>query len=308
MTTGTPLEDNSSVDSPRLLLVDDDASILTLLSEFVEGMGYPYSTASDGVEAMEAMERQPATVVITDLLMPRMDGMDLLKRIKSRWPDTDVIVITGHTREFRYTDVVREGASDFLQKPFSLDEFEAKLLRVLREHALRTMLRRLAVRDPLTDLYNRRFFEERIEEEAERAGRQGYPLFLILVDIDQFKEVNDTHGHHEGDRILKVLADVLIKSTRRHVDTPFRFGGDEFAVLVPQATERQACQIAERIRQNYEAGDVRGTTLSLGVAGFVRTQAPIRQDIDILIRNADDSLYAAKRAGGNCVLVNGRTG
>ena len=308
MTTDIPLEDNSSVDSPYLLLVDDDTSILTLLSEFVEGMGYPYSTARDGVEALEVMKRQPVTVVITDLIMPRMDGLELLKRIKMRWPETDVIVITGHTREFRYTDVVREGASDFLQKPFNLDELEAKLERVLRERALRTMLLRLAARDPLTDLYNRRFFEERIEEEAERAGRQEYPLFLILVDIDQFKEVNDTYGHHEGDRILKVLAGVLIKSTRHHVDTPFRFGGDEFAVLVPQATERQACQIAERIRQNYEAAEVSGTTLSLGVAGFVRTQAPIREDIDVLIRSADNALYAAKRAGGNCVMVNGGTG
>jgi len=288
----------------RMLVVDDDPTILSLLGEFLDSLNYQYRTALNGIEALQLLEQASCTIVITDLLMPKMNGMELIPKIKEMWPDTDIIVMTGYSRDFRYTDVIGAGASDFIQKPFNLNELEAKLNRVIRERALRAMLRRLSIRDGLTDLYNRRFFEQRLEEEAERASRQGYPLFLIMLDLDNFKELNDCFGHQAGDRVLKSLAQVIRGSTRKYVDIAFRYGGDEFAVIVPQASLEQVEQIAERMRRNFlEADGIGTTTISLGVSRFKREHERIRHDINVFVHEADDAMYAAKKAGGNRVVL-----
>ena len=286
----------------QLLLVDDDPTILNLLAEFVSRLGHQYRTAGDGLEAMSLLEQSSSTIVITDLLMPRMDGMELIREIKKLWPETDVMAITGYSRDFHYTDVIKAGACDFIQKPFNLDELEAKLNRIIRERGYRTLLKRLSIRDVLTDLYNRRFLDQKLEEEAQRATRQDYPLFLIILDLDNFKELNDTLGHQAGDEVLQRLAGVLNNSIRRNVDIPFRYGGDEFAVMIPQAGTEQVKQIAKRIRRNYLNEDIGKTSLSLGVARFRRTNSGLREDINEFIHKADVSMYTAKKAGGNKVI------
>ena len=286
----------------QLLLVDDDATILDLLAEFLSRLGHQYRTAGDGLEAMSLLGQSSATIVITDILMPRMDGMELIRKIKKLWPETDVMAITGYSRDFHYTDVIKAGACDFIRKPFNLDELEAKLNRIIRERGYRALLKRLSIRDVLTDLYNRRFLDQKIEEEAQRATRQNYPLFLIILDLDNFKELNDTLGHQAGDEVLRRLAHVLRNSIRRNVDIPFRYGGDEFAVMIPQAGTKQVKQIAERIRRNYLNEDIGKTSLSLGISRFRRTNSGLPEDINEFIRKADDSMYAAKKAGGNKVI------
>ena len=198
-----------SDEQQRLLLVDDEAAILNLLGSYFKQKGINYRTARDGIEALERMEEAPVTIVITDLLMPRMDGMKLIRKIKERWPDTDIITITGYKKNFSYTDVISAGASDFISKPFNFDELEAKLNRIIRERTLRAQLQRLSTRDPLTELYNRRYFDSKIKEETERAVRQGYPIYLMIIDLDNFKQVNDEYGHQTGDYLLTALADVL---------------------------------------------------------------------------------------------------
>ncbi len=294
-----------TLEDQKILIVDDDRAIIFLLKEFLEGLNVELHMAADGVEALSVLEKNEVSIVITDLLMPRLGGMELTKRIKETWPDIDVLVMTGYGKEFSYTDVIRAGASDFIQKPFHLNELEAKLNRIVRERAMRHQLKMLSVKDPLTALYNRRFFEQRIEEEIERACRQRYPLYFFMVDLDNFKELNDTLGHQRGDEVLKLLARILTASTRRFVDTVFRYGGDEFVVIVPQANYQQALTIAERIRSNYFASDERqGTTLSIGVACFSCYECDgIRRDIHKLIRNADDAMYEAKKLGGNRVFA-----
>ncbi len=286
-----------------IIVVDDEEGILKIVSQFIEFLGFSVRTVQNSLDVLRLMEEEEATIVITDLLMPRMDGMELIKELKSRWPDVDVIVMTGYAKDFSYTDVINVGASDFIQKPFNLNELEAKLRRIIKERNLRGALRRLSTRDVLTDLFNRRYFEQRIEEEAERAFRQQYPLFLLIVDIDKFKPINDNYGHEEGDKILKMLADVLISSTRKHVDSCFRFGGDEFAIIVPQASIEQVINIAERICSNFASLNTRGATLSIGIAQFVRTDNMLRDDLSELIRCADEAMYIAKKDGGNNVVV-----
>ncbi|MBA2848308.1 diguanylate cyclase [Thermosulfuriphilus ammonigenes] len=287
----------------KLLLVDDDASVLSLLAEFVAHLGYPYKTAKDGLEALKRLEKEDFDVVITDLIMPRLDGLSLIKEIKKHWPEVDVIVITGYGREFRYSDVIKAGASDFINKPFDLDELEAKLSRVLRERALLAELQRLTREDPLTGLYNRRFFEDKLKEECHRAWRLKHPLFLMMIDIDHFKEYNDTYGHQAGDEVLKGLAEVIKSSIRQNVDWGFRYGGDEFSVIVTHAGPEEIRKVAERIRRRYEAKNFEPTSISIGVAPFRCQNDPSPRDIDDLIFRADEALYEAKKAGGNKIIV-----
>jgi two-component system cell cycle response regulator len=287
----------------QLLIVDDDPIILNLLAEFLSNLGYQYRIAGNGLEAMSLLKESSATIVITDLVMPRMDGIELIRKIKRLWPETDIIAITGYSQDFSYTDVIKAGACDFIRKPFNLDELEAKLNRIIRERGYRALLKRLSIRDILTDLYNRRFLDEKLEKEAQRATRQNYPLFLIILDLDNFKELNDTMGHQAGDEVLQRLASVLSDSIRRNVDIPFRYGGDEFAVMIPHASTKQVKQIAERIRRNYLNEDMGNTSLSLGISCFRKTNGGLREDINEFIRKADDSMYTAKKAGGNRVIL-----
>jgi two-component system cell cycle response regulator len=289
-------------ETQQLLIVEDDPIILNLLAEFLSNLGYQYRIAGDGLEAMSLLKESSATIVITDLLMPKMDGMELVREIKKLWPETDIIAITGYNQDFSYTDVIKAGACDFIRKPFNLDELEAKLNRIIMERGYRTLLKRLSIRDALTDLYNRRFLDKKLEEEAQRAIRQNYPLFLIILDLDNLKNLNDTLGHQAGDQVLQRLANVLSNSIRRNVDTPFRYGGDEFAVMVPLASTEQVKQIAERIRLNYLKEDIGETSLSLGISCFRRTSRGLREDINEFIRKADDLMYAAKKAGGNKII------
>ncbi len=295
-----------SEEKQRLLIVDDEPAIVGLLSDYFVQKGYQFSTAGNGVEALEQLKQAPATIVITDLMMPKMDGITLIKRINERWPETDIIAITGYKKDFSYTDVINAGASDFISKPFNFDELDAKLSRIIRERNLRAELKRLSIRDPLTDLYNRRYFDHHINEEMERAIRQGYPLFLMVVDIDGFKRVNDEFGHQAGDDILVNLANVLRSSTRNHVDIICRYGGDEFAIIVPQATDSQMEAIAQRMRNNYHKIDHKGTTLSIGVSCMSKECGNTWRDVNALIKRADDAMYAAKRAGGNRVVFYGK--
>jgi len=286
----------------KILIVDDDASIRELLSQFLERKGLAHTTAENGKKALELLENYTFTIIITDLIMPQIDGLELLKIVRQSWPETDVLVMTGYTKNFSYTDVIYAGASDFIQKPFSLDEIEAKLKRVIRERQLRHALKRLSVRDGLTDLYNRRYFDQKIKEEAARALRQKYPLYLVMMDLDNFKKLNDTDGHQEGDRILNVLADTLRNSTRKNVDLCFRFGGDEFAVLIPYASQKQAEAIAERIRTNFLKENVKSVTLSLGLARLGQGD-DVNELCHKLISEADQALYAAKKEGGDRLIV-----
>lgn len=301
--TANKTDDDSQQFVTKILLVDDEPLLLRLLETSVASYGFDYESAEDGVEAVEKLEKGGFNVVITDMSMPRMDGMQLLKYIKENHPQTDVIVVTGFTETFTYTDVIKSGASDFISKPFNVDELEAKINRVIREQKLIRKLEHLSMCDVLTDLFNRRCFDMKLQEEIPRAHRQGYPVFLILVDVDNFKQYNDEFGHQAGDKVLQAIGRILVQCTRDNVDWSFRFGGDEFAVIIPYASLGQAVQIAERILQRYrESGFSENTSLSAGLAQFVRHPGRSwSEDINDLVARADKALYESKNAGGGTV-------
>lgn len=283
----------------HILAVDDDPEIRDILHEILTHLGHTSVTAADGLDALEKLSEHHFDMVVTDLRMPRMDGIELIKRIKVGFEDVDVIAITVYGTDYSYTEVIRVGASDFIDKPFNINELEAKINRIIRERSLRAELKRLSTRDGLTGLYNRRYFDDNLRQEAIRAFRQNYNLYLLFIDLDNLKGYNDNYGHQQGDDLLRELAKIILGNIRRDVDSAYRYGGDEFAVVVPHARRQQALMVAERLIAEYNKRDLTPTSLSIGLAKLKGTGDTLEGDLQTLIREADRALYRAKTSPGN---------
>lgn len=289
----------NSAERPQVLIVEDDSLVRKLLAVSMRTFGFDCAEASNGREAMKILEQQAFEIVVTDMVMPEVSGMELLAHIKGHYPQTSVIVVTGYNGVFSYVDVIQAGASDFIIKPFNSDELEAKIKRILREKEMVRRLEFFSNCDSLTELFNRRYLDQKIKEEVHRADRQGYPFFLIMLDVDNFKAYNDEYGHQEGDKLLIKLAKILKSCTRADVDLVFRHGGDEFAVTAPYISAQQVAQVGERIIALFNDQGFGTTSLSLGAAEFVRGQGQLEDDIFSLFRRADQALYTAKNQGRN---------
>lgn len=288
----------------KVLIVDDDKKNLDLFGSYINSFGFNYDTAEDGQAAVKKLESDRFTIVLTDIVMPNMDGIHLLKYIREHHPKIGVIVITGYAESFTYTHMIKAGASDFITKPFFADELEAKLNRLVRELNLVRQLELHAVHDALTDLYNRRYFDNTIMAEVQRAERQGYKIFLQMVDVDNLKGYNDEVGHQEGDKLLQTLGRILTQSIRKDVDWAFRYGGDEFGVTFIQVELHHIIMIAERIQKEYQRKNFANTGVSIGIARFVRhTGSSWQEDIADLVARADKALYSAKNQGKNRVVT-----
>ena len=293
--------DQTTRTGKSVLCVDDDPGIRDLLKEFISSLGHRVITAVDGIDALEKLADGHFDIVVTDINMPRMDGIELIKRIKTEFDDVDIIVITAYAMTYKYTDIIALGASDFISKPFNIDELEAKLNRILRERRLRVGLRRLSTRDGLTGLYNRRYFDENLKHEASRAFRQNYSLYLLFIDLDGFKAYNDKYGHQQGDKLLRELAEVILDNIRKDVDSACRYGGDEFVIILPHAKRQQALMVAERLLNSFNKRNVSSTGLSIGLAKLEGSGETLKENLESLIRKVDQAAYRAKINGGNQV-------
>ncbi|MEJ2363943.1 MAG: diguanylate cyclase [Deltaproteobacteria bacterium] len=296
-----PLSSPSRLYKGRLhiLAVDDDPEIRDILHEILTHLGHTSVTAVDGLDALEKLSEHHFDMVITDLRMPRMDGIELIKRIKAGFDDVDVIALTVYGTEYNYTEVIGVGASDFINKPFDVNELEAKINRIIRERSQRAELKQLSTRDGLTGLYNRRYFENNLRHEAIRAFRQNYNLYLLFIDLDNLKGYTDYYGHQQGDDLLRQLGKMILGNIRRDVDTAYRYGGDEFAVVLPHAGRQQALMVAERLFTEYNKRDLTLTSLSIGLAKLKGTDDTLEGDLQTFIREADQALYRAKTSPGN---------
>lgn len=300
----------------RMLIVDDQLTMRQMIGEAVSDLGYDCLEAADGMEALEILEKEKMDLVITDIAMPRLDGIALTQAIKGKY-DSNVIVMTGMVGNFTYEDVIAKGASDFIVKPIRIEELVVRIKRVLRErvmigerdrmeNALRESERRyqeLSITDDLTKLYNSRYLHNRLEMEIDRSVRYDRQISLLMLDVDDFKKYNDSFGHVEGDGVLIRLADV-IRSGMRRLDQACRYGGEEFVVILPETTGEQGQIIAERIRESFRQeifspapGKVAQVTVSIGVA-----QLQPQEDMLHFIDRADKNMYAAKAAGKDKVV------
>ncbi|HKJ65062.1 MAG TPA: diguanylate cyclase [Desulfopila sp.] len=286
-----------------ILIVDDDDLVLKTLNVLITSLGYSCLLASDGLEAVEILREKQCELILCDVLMPNMGGLELLAYVREKYPKIDVIVATGFSEQATYADVIKAGAIDFIKKPIDQAELEAKLARAMRERRMVRELEQLSLSDTLTSVYNRRAFDQKFADEVERAYRQDYSLFLAIVDIDNFKEYNDKFGHAEGDTILISLGDILEECTRNNVDMAFRLGGDEFAVILPQTSADQATEIVQRILLRYIESNYGKTTLSIGIVSCDRdSELELEEDIRRMKERADKAMYEAKNGGKNCVI------
>ena len=237
----------------RVLIVDDDEAVRNTMNEYIQTAGYNSEAVSCAEEALEIIQKDEFQVIITDIILPAMGGLELTQSIRKN-KDSDVIVMTGYGDEYSYEEAINIGASDFVIKPVRLEELLLRLKRVLKERELtkervRMMekLQRLAVTDGLTKLYNSRSFYSQLETEVDRFNRYKHPLALLLLDLDHFKRYNDNHGHLEGDKVL-VRFSQIIKSCLRTNDSAYRYGGEEFTVILPETAGAEARTVAQRIR------------------------------------------------------------
>jgi len=291
----------------KILIVDDDPIVLDVMQGLISSYGFDSATALDGHKAVKKLEKEFFPIVITDINMPNMDGMELLKYVSENFPKTGVIIATGMVEEYSYVDVINAGAIDYISKPFDGGELLAKLNRVIREQTLVEALEKKSISDSLTNLYNRRHFDIKIEEELHRALRQEYVSILALIDIDNFKGYNDTYGHLSGDKLLSALGNILLKCARQGVDFAFRFGGDEFALIITHASLDQARTVLERVMESYNNHNFGETTLSCGMCEFKRhPELSWEDDIKDFVNVVDNALYKAKELGKNQIAVASR--
>jgi len=291
----------------NILVVDDDAAIRDALHEFIMISGFSAYKASSSEEAVEMLRDNPVEVVITDIIMPGMDGLELTKLIKDTYYSTDVIVMTGYSGDYSYEEAITKGASDLVFKPVRFEELLLRLKRVLNERQLtneRTQmmekLQKLAITDGLTDLHNSRHFYTQVEQEIERSNRYEHPLALLLLDIDLFKDYNDTFGHLEGDKVLQEIGKIITACLRR-MDTAYRYGGEEFTILLPETKAAEAITVAERIRIGISnltfepvANQQVSITISVGVTEYIKDEA-----ISEFVQRADQAMYRSKKEGRN---------
>lgn len=287
-----------------ILFVDDDESIRMALSAMAESLNYNYLIAGDSFEAIEVLKTTSVDLVLSDVVMPGMDGLELLDYIKKHHKNTDVIISTGFSEKATYAEVINAGAIDFIKKPVDRAELEAKLARAVRERKLVRELERLSMHDSLTSLLNRRSFDERFPYEVERASRQNYSVILAVIDVDNFKDYNDKFGHPAGDEVLIGLGKIMAECTREKVDMCFRLGGDEFGVLLPQASFDQGVEIAQRILSSFVEKRFGETTLSIGLVACKRDKKlSLEVDERRMKEQADQAMYDAKNGGKNCIIT-----
>jgi two-component system, cell cycle response regulator len=269
-----------------VLIVDDDPYLRETLMKLFEVIGMKSESAVDGLDALNMLKDMEYTIVLTDMKMPGIDGMELINKICAE-SDVNIIAMTGYSEGYNYVDVINAGASDFIKKPFGIEELEAKIRRLITERNLRKELNRLSITDSWTDLYNQRHFYSRLQEEVVRAQRQKHPLSLILLDLNSFKTYNDQYGHLAGDEVLRKAGEIIRSCIRDKVDSGYRYGGDEFAIILIDADDSIAREIGLRIENAFVIdGEI---TVSIGYSRFSEGMT-----VKDLVAEADEDLYRVK--------------
>jgi two-component system chemotaxis response regulator CheY len=300
----------------RILIVEDDPDSRRLLRVRLQAAGYEVVEAVDGETAWELFQHELIRLIITDWTMPKMDGAELIRRIRSAGAPgyTYIIMLTALDEKRNVVLGLEIGADEYLTKPFHAKELLARVAageRILQLEEKLTVsqqkLTELAMRDGLTGVLNRRAAGEHLAAELSRAARQGSPFSILLADIDHFKSVNDQYGHPVGDQALRYVAEILVHYVRPY-DWVGRWGGEEFLVMLPGASLEGALQAAERIRRNLaekpfvlESNQEVLLRVSMGAASVPQEPCSAEE----LVRRADEALYRAKHGGRDRVCAYG---
>ncbi|UCB55174.1 MAG: EAL domain-containing protein [Thiotrichales bacterium] len=287
---------------PVVVLADDDPSIRLMIRHVLESEEFDIVEAADGLEAIKAVEKHHPALVLLDAVMPGIDGFTTCKQLKDKgYTDVPVMMITGLDDDASVERAYDVGAIDFITKPIKWAVLKHRVRSVVSTVVAERKVELLAYRDTLTNLPNRLLFADRLEHSIDRAARHRESLALLLVDMDDFKLVNDSFGHDAGDKLIKAVGDLLSRSLRR-ADTVARLGGDEFAIIVEgiDGTD-DAISIADNLSTILEH-NVRldeqetFTGASIGIAIYPEDGNDARS----LLKNADTALFRAKENGRHC--------
>lgn len=285
----------------RILIADDDPVYQKLVHQALTLAGYDVVSVSDGVAALAVLqEPNPPRIAILDWMMPGMDGTEVCRRIRAQ-NDRYVylILLTTHKDAAKVAAGIDSGADDYIRKPFHRDELYARLRSGIRILDLEERLRMQATRDPLTGVLNRSAILENLGKELARAQRENSNLTIALVDIDNFKSINDSYGHFAGDAVLAATT-TKMQAAIRPYDLVGRYGGEEFVLLLPNCTALEAGPVLERLRSSVcsEPMTIGGheIVVTVSIGGVVSAGST---DHALLLHAADTALYLAKRNGRN---------
>ncbi|MCJ7681383.1 MAG: diguanylate cyclase [Candidatus Aminicenantes bacterium] len=301
----------SSPTKTSVLIAEDDAVSRELLCKNLTSWGYKVILTKDGEEAWNAIIQNRSRILILDWMMPKLNGLDICRKVRETITDryTYIILMTANTDANDVIEGLTAGADDYITKPFKRPELKARLATGQRIINLETQLletqkrlHELATRDGLTDLWNRTAILKILEEETERSRREQTPLGVIMIDIDHFKDVNDSCGHLSGDAVLVAIARRLMDNVRPY-DKIGRYGGDEILIVLPHSSCANLEIIADRLQKaiadkkfivpGYEPLEV---TISIGGTSYDGIE---KKPVDSLIMESDTALYEAKNEGRN---------
>lgn len=287
-----------------VLVVDDSDVSRAYISELLRRQGFQVLQAQNGVEAIKLLLANDAIrLIITDYHMPKMDGVELVKNIRYKYEKSDLVIIglSGQDQPSLSAKFIKNGANDFLNKPFNYEEFTCRVRANVESLELIQQIKEVAYRDYLTGAWNRRYFFEKGEVLYRECVEKQTPLAAVVLDLDRFKSVNDEYGHEAGDRVLSVVAEQLHQGLSRFLFA--RAGGEEFVALLPGLDNEQAASLISRLRQMVASrpvvlpsGDELYVSFSAGVTN------DLRDSLDHQLALADEYLYRAKEAGRNIVI------
>lgn len=276
----------------RLLLVEDEDLLRWSIERYLTRRGFVVESVRDGAEALERLGGTAYDVIVTDLAVCGADGLAIAAEARRLRTETQVVIITGQGSKDTVLQALRQGVADYIEKPFDLELLLLTVERALEKTLILRELVQLARTDGLTGLYNQRHFYTVLDAEINRARRQGRALSLLLVDVDEFKRYNDRFGHLAGDAALARIAACLKKACRRDIDSAFRYGGDEFVLVLPEADHGTAAGIAARVRSLLGEEGI-ALTVSIGIAALRDGQ-----DLKSFMREADEAMYRDKSGAG----------
>jgi diguanylate cyclase (GGDEF)-like protein len=296
----------------KIMIVEDDDGIRELVYFALRKQGYKVVAYDSALKALDNIQSDKVDIIISDLMMPKMDGIEFCSVVKKKYKHIFFIILTAKDSIDDKVEGLEVGADEYITKPFDFMELLARVKaaeRIINTQKqlifVNEQLEKLADTDELTKLKNRRYFQSEAPKEIQRADRYGHTVAVLMLDIDDFKQINDTYGHLVGDEALKMVSSVLLGSTRAS-DIVCRYGGEEFVIFLPEINPKNAFKVAEKIRKNMEAAKLSteegkiSMTISIGIA--IKTPH-MHINLKELIDQADKALYSAKKDGKNKTVI-----
>jgi diguanylate cyclase (GGDEF)-like protein len=309
--------ETTNSEQPRVLIVEDDPMSLTLLKSALKKEGYGFAIARNGQEALDHYSQEFFPIIITDWLMPEMDGLELCRLIRSMKLDRYIyiILLTGQDSKTDLIQGLESGADEYIVKPIHQAELRVRLTGARRILDLETSLkksmaeiRELSIHDRLTGIYNRVYMDHQLTQEIKRSARYHHCLSVLMCDLDHFKRINDTYGHLGGDVVLKSCVERISTSLRQGIDWMARYGGEEFVVVLPETDQAGALLVANRMRERIAGtsvdfdGHTIDITASFGSVTLIPTDDGNVRYMEKVLNVADTCLYQAKNDGRNRVV------